>query len=223
MDITPSGFNSRGSFGIPDQLRNQLEGKPGAQPEQKSASAPAQDTQATVQEPVATAPQETKAPEDAEDQAQKDVRALREFWEKRLQVQITERDVRDYIFKGRLIKDGVEVIPGYMKASFQSLNPEELGIIDQKMATFRETTKFTADGLSNENALQVLSYGWLRSVEIDGGSAKAPKSMGNTPEERYKTISKISALAVQEAIEAWDGFNTLLKVALKEKQLLKKY
>ena len=218
-------FNARGSFGVPEHLvprQPSPETRPATPPTDpdpdRLLSKPAPTTASSATSPT----QSEAAPTDSE-QPKDEIESLRRFWEDRLRVTITEKDVREYIFKGRLIKDGVEVIPGYMRATFQSVNAEELSLVDQKMADFREAGRYTADGLQNENALQVLSHGWLKSVEVEGGVAKPSKSMGNTPEDRYNTISKISALAVQEAIEAWDGFNLLLKIALREKRLLKKY
>ena len=222
MDVQKN-FNARGSFGIPEHLKKQLESQ------QRPATGAAPQEGEPTEADIAATQAQAQAPEvakvtqpDPEAEKQNEIDTLRDFWQKRLGVTITERDIRDYIFKGRLIKDNIEVVPGYMKASFQSLNPEELGIIDEKMAQFREDKKFTPDGLTNENALQVLSYGWVKAVEVEDGTVKSAKSLGNTPEDRYKTIQKISALAVQEVIEAWDGFNVLLKIALREKRLLKK-
>lgn len=217
-------FNARGSFGVPEHLIRQPmkeESKPA--PETVKASPSVEAPVAENADVVQPTQEESKSAAQAAKSEEKDIESLRKFWEDRLRVTITEKDVREYIFKGRLIKDGIEVIPGYMRATFQSVNAEELSQIDQRMADFREAGRYTADGLQNENALQVLSHGWLRSVEVEGDVSKPSKSMGNTPEDRYKTISKISALAVQEAIEAWDGFNLLLKIALREKRLLKKY
>lgn len=227
MDVQNT-FNARGSFGIPEAMKKQLEAsqqrqapKPGETAVPKE-SAPAQTDEAQQKATEGQASAEQASAASAEEQKQKDVDTLRLFWEERLGIQITEKDIRDYIFKGRLIKDGIEAVPGYMRATFQSLNPEELGLVDQRMAEFRETVKFTPDGLTNENALQVLSHGWLKAVEVEDGVAKTAKLLGNTAEDRYKTIQKISALAVQEVIEAWDGFNVLVKIALREKRLLKK-
>ena len=225
MDVQ-KGFNARGSFGIPEHMKKQLEAQQrtapkGAESEEASAEEFTQAAQAAAEAPKAEQ-DATQTPPASENDKQKDIDTLRAFWEDRLGIKITERDIRDYIFKGRLIKDNIEAVPGYMKATFQSMNPEELGAVDQKMAEFRENKKFTPDGLTNENALQVLSYGWIKAAEIEEDSVKSAKSLGNTPEERYKTIQKISALAVQEVIEAWDGFNVLLKIALREKRLLKK-
>lgn len=223
MDVQ-RGFNAQGSFGVPQHLvprQPSVDTKPATPPTDSdpdrllSKPAPAVASSAAPSAQPEATPTDPESPKD-------EIESLRRFWEDRLKISITERDIRDYIFKGRLVKDNVEVIPGYMLATFQSLNPEELSAVDQKMALFRESVKFTTDGLNNENALQVLAYGWLKSAEVDESGVKPMKSMGNTPEERYKTVTKISALAVQEAIEAWDGFNVLLKIALRERRLLKK-
>lgn len=214
---------NQGSFGIPDNVRAQLE---------KQRVAPPQATPpvAQAQQPVVAAPAEAPVEKETLEQdlkeakSQKAIEDLRDFWEKRLEVTITPKDVRDYIFRGRLIKDNIVVIPGYMKARFQSLNPEELEQVDNKMSEFRDKGKFTQQGLDNENAIQVLSYGWLASTEIgDDGKDKPSKPMGATWEDRYGTVKKVQALAVQEVIEAWDGFQTLIKIALREKRLLKKH
>ena len=217
-------FNSKGSFGIPEHMKRQLEQpvKQKTEREYMAVSDPAQAAQPSVAVPGA-APEVPATPAEEKTRDEQDLNSLRTMWEKRLETRVSEKDLRDYVFKGKLIKDGVEVIPKMMRVTFQSVTPAELSEIDQKMAVFREENKWTTDGLSNENAVRVLSYGWIKTVEVgEDEIPKAPRSMGNTPEERYKVISAIPALAVQEVIEAWEGYNTLLKIALREKRLLKK-
>jgi hypothetical protein len=207
------GFNARGSFGVPEHIKKQLEQS--ARPKPEVVASPPQ--------PEVAPPTAVITPEQKEDdKKQMDLAALREHWEKRLSIKLTEKDIHNYIFKGKLIKEDIEIIPDVMKVVFQSVTAAELAEIDQSMAEFREGHKWTTDGLSNENALRVLSYGWIKTVEIEDGVAKPARLMGNTHSDRYKTISQISALAVQEVIEAWDVFNILIKIALREKRILKK-
>ena len=215
MDVQ-NGFNAKGSFGIPEQLKKQMaaanavaaEQRPDAQPEDKVAS--------PQTEPVAAA-----AEEKSEDQ--KDIETLKKYWEGRLAIQITEKDVRDSIFKGRLLKDGVDAVTGFMKVTFQSLTVEEYNQIDQKLAEFRASSRHTEEGAANEMALRVLSFGWVRAAEVEDGQAKTYRALGNTPEERYGNILKMSAGTIQEVIEAWKGFEILVRLATRERRLLKKY
>jgi hypothetical protein len=211
----------QGSFGIPEQMRKAMEQQKQSHltPKSEEPASAAKEDSNPVPVPADISGDEKKE----DDELSKDLQALRKTWEDRLQITITSKDIRDYIFRGRLVKDSILAIPGFMKVTLQSLNPEELAHIDQRMAAFRDTSKWTQSGLDNENALNVLSYAWLKSVEIDDGGADKPaKPMGSTPEERLATIRKIQALAVQEVIEAWDGFQILIKIALREKRLLKK-
>lgn len=220
-----TGFRPQGSFGIPEQLKKQLE-----ESKQRPAPEPSQESAAKATEPKMEPVAKSSDPE-SDDQEYKDRQEILNFkkmWEARLGISITHKDVREYILRGRLVKEGIIIVPGYMLATFQTHNPSELAAIDQTMAAFRETVKFTPDGLSNESAVQVLSYGWIKAALIDeddqtqAGNPAPYRSLGENPEQRRKAIQSMGSLLVASAAECWDGFNVLIKLALKEKQILKK-
>jgi hypothetical protein len=217
----------QGSFGIPEHIRKQMEDTQRAkaskdkeeppqlpEPEEKSAKA------APVMEPKAAKDSEDTASE--ADDKEKLLKTIH-FWEDQLEIKISPKDIQDYIFKGRLVKEGVfiaaypdEKTPDSYKdfrVTFQSHTPADLSEIDEKMAAYRERGKFTAEGLENERSLHMLSYVLLSA---DG------RSMGKTPDERYKNVKNFGGMIVSLIAEAWDGFNLLVRYSLREKKLFKK-
>lgn len=220
--MEPTGFKSRGSFGIPDHLKKQMEESVRTQPRKEEPRPappipePAPEPKAEVAEPLSD-PSADSEDEDKKLKARERRQLLRtrDFWEDELEVKLTADDIRQYIFKGRLIKD-VTVVAAEdvsLKVTLQTNTPADMNEIDERVASFRDKGKFTPDGLSNEYALWVLAYGW---VKAEG------RSLGATPEERYKNISQMGGELVNQVRDAWNGLNFLLRFKLKEKSLLKK-
>ena len=224
-----SGFKSQGSFGIPEQMKRDLEAarlKKDAPTDSKRPPSPSSPVSADqIEEAVAKveAKVQAKAAEKEKDDPAKDVLAVKDYWEEQLEIKITPTDLRNYIFNLRLVKDDVFVAsfpdekdPEKLtdfRVSFLAHSPEDLAAIDEKMAKFRDKGGYTPDGLENEKALQVLSYGLLKV---------AGRSMGATAEDRYTNIRKLGGHLVDLIANAWRGFNILLRLSLQEKKLLKK-
>jgi hypothetical protein len=227
-------FKAQGSFGIPEHVKREMEAVrkrvPAAEAEAKATQphhprAPAPEK---VNEPEPTPTQELSkelAPEEAkqktaEETEYEELVKRKNYWEKQLEIEITGEDLQDYLFKGRIIKDGIYLTSYKVKGAekdfrvkLQSLNPNDSTEIDEKMAAFRDKGKYTAAGIDNEQALVTLSYGLLAA---DG------RPLGKTPDERYKNICQFGGLTVNMLASAWKGFNYLLDYALQEKKLLKK-
>ena len=167
------------------------------------------------------------APEEAKKSGPPDARALREEkkkeqhriqlelkkeYENVLGVKITSDDVHSYIFRGRITKKDVVIVPGYLNGTYRTHVPQEIEIIDQKMAAFRDKGRFTPEGLENHKALLLLSYVWMEA----GG-----RSLGDTPEARLKTINQMGSLVADRASATWQGLNFLISYALNEKDFVK--
>jgi len=220
-----TGFKSRGSFGIPEQVIRQMEEARRQKKEEEAEVAP---VQKSSYPPPQAAPEASSTPPpvkelSVDESDQKEILKAKRFWEDQLEISLTPKDIRDYIFKGRLIKDGIFVasIPDEkdpekcvdFRVTFQSDTPEDSSEIDEKMATYRDKGKYTAEGIANENAILVLSCALLSA---DG------RPLGKTSEERYKNIKKFGNDLVNLIVEAWSGYKLLLRLALREKKLLKK-
>jgi hypothetical protein len=207
----------QGSFGMPEHLKKQMEEHHRAKvnpPKEEPAAA-------TVAPPTPDAPETEEAKKARENQ--ENMKKAKQFWEEQLEVRITSKDIQDYIFKGRLTKEEVYIasIPDDkdpekftdFKVTFQSHTPGDLSEIDEKMAEYRNKAKWTADGLENEKSLLTLSYVLMSA---DG------RSLGKTPDERYKNIKNLSGGIVSLIAEAWDGLQLLIRYALRQKKLLKR-
>jgi len=213
----------QGSFGIPEHIRKQMEDSQRAKAAPKEAPAPPAPEPEKTAEPGVEAKSVDAAPVVDDNSDREKLQKTVQFWEEQLEVKITPRDVQDYIFKGRLVKDGIFIAAFHddkdpekfkdFKVTFQSHTPADLDEIDEKMAAYREKGKFTADGLENEKSLRMLSHVLLSA---DG------RSLGKTADERYKNIKNLGGGLVALIADAWDGFNLLLRHALREKKLYKK-
>lgn len=213
------GNRPQGSFGVPQNLLKDMEAARKKQTE--DAEKPIVQEPVPVQEPVKEEIAAEKKPEDTqEDKALLEIQKTKEHWEKQLEIKITGEDVQDYLFKGRVTKEGVYLTSFTVKGveqdfrvTFQSLTPEDSEAIDIKMAEYRDKGKYTATGLDNEQALVTLSHALLNA---------AGRPMGKAPEERYANIKRFGGHTVNLLALAWKGFNYLLDYSLQEKKLLKK-
>ena len=215
-----AGFKSQGSFGIPEHVRKQIEEthRPKV-PSTKVEAVPAVEEESTPESPAAEPPKPSK-----EDEDQAAIKKSKKFWEGQLEIKLTAKDMTDYLFKGRLVKEGIFVAsypaddnypPTYkdFRVTFQSHTPADLAEVDEHMAAFRDRGKYTAEGLENEKALRLMSHVLLKA---DG------RSLGKDHEERYKNIIKLAGGLVALISKSWDGFNLLLSFTSQEKKTLKK-
>ena len=211
-----TGFKSRGSFGVPPEMKRDLEEQRRRAAEQE-ARKPEEPPAPAMGIPLGSEPP-PPSPEQAEKTAElskeEEYRKVRAELEADLETTITVDDVKDYIFKGRLAKE-VCIIGGHLKGTFQSMNPTEYMEIDKRMATFRDESAYTPDGLSNQRAILVLSYVW---VNANG----RPLSAKNDPVKREEHIRKLSVQVVNMASAAYTKFDELLQLVLHEKKFIKK-
>jgi hypothetical protein len=219
------GFQAKGSFGIPEGIKKQIEQQKNAPPVPQDGGVEARiapqvpnqgQTSPAAPEAVAAAAAATKEFEErkAKDRAQ--MLEIKSAYEENLGIKIDEEDVRDYIFKGRVAKE-VTIIPGYMKGTLQTLTTKESGTIDEQMAKVQLSMKLTPQGYDNERAIYTLSYAWTHAQ-----NKNEMRMLGTKPEEREETIRGMGGHTVDLACEANVQLNWLLKYAMREKGFLKK-
>lgn len=201
-------FKPKGSFGIPDEMRQQME-------EARKNPAPIPQPPQALQAQPDEAPADAPAPkvDEAQDQEAAYKKAKKEL-EESLEIMLEEDDIKEYIFKGRLTKE-VNVIRGTLKCQFQTLTPDEYMAIDERMAELRDKGKHTQAGLENQQVIITLSYAWLQA-------AGKPISAKNEPAKREEYIRKMGAHLVDAASARFSEFNTLLKLVMQEKNFVKK-
>lgn len=223
------GFNPQGSFGMPKHLQKQVINraqarKPSAPEEADLLEETAKPADTITDAPITAKSEQTAdiVPDKVEPKAdpekkEKELMAARERlkknYEKHLEIVITEEDIKNYIFRGRMVKKDVTILTGVLKGTFRTHTPREIDEIDQQLAEVRNAGKNTVDGIANQEALRVLSYVWM---EADG------RSLGDTPEKRLETIKDMGSQVADRASDAWNGINFLLNYALNEKAFLKK-
>ena len=207
--MQPSNPQPRGSFSKPPELLKNIEAhdatrKPIKPTEQ---AAPAEEEKESV---AATAEPTTQV--DPEAERSKRIKEYKTQMEKDLDVTISDEDIKNYILKGRIAKE-VSLVNGIMKGTMQTLRIEDLQEIDARMADIRENSKLTSKGIENEEAIIALSYAWTHA---DG------KDLGKTAQDREAKIRKMGSLFIERASGARVSFDTLIRLVMQERDLLKK-
>lgn len=198
-----------GSFVSQDQLKTITEKtQRGKVPQQKSEEQ-AEAVQNNVEQDKAKEDGGQEIPS-AQDEMKKYIVALQE----RIGVELDEKDFEDYIFRGRVTKK-VKISGGKVRVDgvFQTLTPKEIQEVEQLMAHAKSTRQLTDDGYKNERTLLLLSRVWL---EINGRPLPADI------EKRREAISKMGSHLVDMASEALNSLETLIKIGMREDELLKK-
>lgn len=128
-----------------------------------------------------------------------------------LNAEVTDKDLREYILKGRVSKE-VSIGAGF-KGTFQTLRIDELQEIDEKMAAARDKSNLTAKGIENEEAIHALAYSW---THVDG------RPLGQTPDDRALKIRKMGSIFVEKASTARVNLDSLIRFSLQEHDVIKK-
>jgi hypothetical protein len=163
---------------------------------------------------LAADPEAAKKDEKAEVDRAAEFAKVRKDLEEELETTITEADIKDYIFKGRLTKE-VTIFPGHLRATFQTLDAVEFMEVDKRKATYVADTTFTSDGVANHQAIITLSYAW---VAANG----KPLAANGEAEKREKFIRRMGAITIDAASTKFRELNTLINLALNEKKFVKK-
>ncbi len=135
--------------------------------------------------------------------------------EEALGIKISEEDISEYIFRGRLLKKDIIAIKGRLKVTFQTLTPTEVDSVDEYVAGLREDEKLkrTHEGINNLKTIRQLCYAWL---EI--GGKPLPKDI----EAKAKAIQQMGTVVVNRVVEAYRTFDVLVEMTLREEEFLKK-
>jgi hypothetical protein len=215
------GFKARGSFGTPPQMLKDLEesrkkaGEEAARPSQQPPP------QVNKEEAVMAPPIENEAPADpkkpkeiTDAEREAEYVKFKAELEKDLETTLTVEDIKEYVFRGRITKE-VQVIPGVLNCTFQTLNPSEHLEIDKRVASFQNEGAYTSEGIANQRSLVTLSYVWIAA----GGK---PLSAKNDPIKREEAVRKCGVDIVDAVSKAYQKFKTLVSVVMQEKTFIKK-
>ncbi len=215
--------NPSGSFGIPQDMKdaiNDIEQKK----RENQQKEPTSDVEEIVTQPVLEKKKETEESEPLSDnfeeltvdQKEKKVKEVLEEIRKNLDIEITEDDIWSFLYNNEIIKRNVVIMPGKMVATFKTISLDATNLVDSKMAEILDEKRLEA-GFKNLNTQHVLSQGL-----IELGKPGKLKSLGETPEERFKVVGKMSALLVEKLGRKWNTFVFLVDEAVKEEMESKK-
>jgi hypothetical protein len=199
-------YQPRGSFTKPDPVAPKAQAKAQAEEEKDTPAA----SEEVAAKPLSSADED--AVKKALEEREKQIKGYIAEISKDLGITLDNDDIKNYILKGKISKE-VILVTGVMKGTLQTLRIEDLQNIDLRMASIRDESKFTPKGLENEEAIIVLSYAWTHA---DG------KSLGETPESRESKIRKMGSLFVERASSARVSFDTLVRLVMQERGLVKK-
>ena len=186
--------------------------------EQKKAAVATGTPPPTPPTPEAPPAPAAAAPADAEAEAR--AKRIEEFKKSKkanedvLEVKITDEDIQNYIFRGRVLKDKIVAIKGKVEVTFQTMTPKELDAVDQYVAELRGSDeKHTMDGIANLRTVRQLAYAW---VKING------KALPPTVDARAKAIAEMGSHLVNRVVSAYQAFDLLVELTLREEEFLKK-
>lgn len=136
--------------------------------------------------------------------------------ETNLGIEIDEDDIWSFLFNNEILKRGITIVPGKMVATFKTLSLDATNDVDGKMAEALDEKRLES-GFKNINTQHILAQGL---VEL--GRPGQVKSIGETPEERFKVIGKMSSLLVEKLGQKWNQFVFLIDETVKEEMETKK-
>ena len=168
---------------------------------------------APVEEPKAPEPPVAEEKSKDEPDAAAEFKRVKADNEKAIGVVITEEDINDYIFRGRIIKKDVQAIKGKVSVTFQSLTPKELEAVDKFVAAVSSTSQHTAEGVANLRTIEQLCYAWL---EING------KQLPKDTEKKKEAINNMGTHVINRVVDAFRCFDVLIAMNLREEEFLKK-
>lgn len=211
----------RGSFGLPDDLLkaiNDVERKKRSVQEPEPTNDVEEIVEQEAEKPVKSVKitgGDVNAELTEEEKKAKIEEVINEI-KKDLGVEITEDDVWSMLFNNEIIKRGITVIPGKMSATFRTISLDDTNEVDSKMASELKIDRLE-NGYKNINTQYILSQGL-----IELGKPGQLKPLGETAEERFKAIGKMSALVVEKLGRKWNEFVFLVDETLKEEMESKK-
>ena len=127
---------------------------------------------------------------------------------------IEEADILDFVRKGKLVKK-VQIIPGILTATFQTLNGEETQKIQEKIHAFQNSNSTTTAGIGNDSAFWNLTYGL---AEYQGKDLTAV-----TDKQKVKELLlKLGAHVVDKMNAAYLDFNFVIRSKMNDPELIKK-
>lgn len=191
--------NQQGSFVTAEQI---------AKMQKKPESAPQKEPDLVKEE---------KDPDKKVDAVDKteEFRKTKASYEEMLGVKVTEEDLTEYIFRGRIVKKDIVAIKNRVKVAFQTLTPSEIDAVDEYMAKLRSNgdKPRTIEGTTNLRTIRQLCYAW---TEING------KALPKDIEKKAEAISQMGVVVVNRVVEAFRMFDLLVEMALREEEFLKK-
>ena len=199
---------TEGSFNIPKDLLNEM--NKNEKPEENVSNEVTNDVEETIKKTEPGVKESNKSKEEEHEELLEDIK-------KDLKIELTEDDLYNILVNPHKKKENIEIFPGRMYASFKfGLTTNELLDVDRKM-TMAQEYKHLEAGFKTLNTQHILSHALLELGKTDN-----LKPIGDTPEERFEEIGKMSSLLVEMLSKKWNMFLFLISDLAKKESSLKK-
>ena len=213
-----------GSFGLPPEMeeavrksKSKARGETQEQEEEfveqpkKKSKKEYKDSESIPEEVEAKVEKEEVVEEKSDEERLSD---LAEEIKKDLEVEFDEDDL--YKLYVSVLEKEVAIVKGKVYAIFRTLNLEEDKIVVKaRDAAMNEYTLEAS--IANETAIKTLNYAVLGL-----GPKGKVKSLGDTPEEREKSLDKINTLMIERLMNKLRDFSFLCKFVQGQEDELKK-
>ena len=190
----------RGSFGKPETEDRPIPKTKGSfgRPDQQPLMDPPPKMETKIEDPVV----EKTAQEKDEEELIKDL-------QKDLGITIDEDDVWGVLMGNTLEKRQIEIFPGRIYATFRTLNMKDSRYVGERLA--EATDKKILD--LEFNAIRI--HHTLAAGVLEMGKPGKVNSLGETVEERFKSLDVMSTLVVDKLSKKWGSFTLLIELILK--------
>lgn len=135
-----------------------------------------------------------------------------------LNVEFTMDELMSFIMEPSTTKPNIEIFINGMYATFKgALTVDELDEIQMKMKKEADRRETTTIGYKDRHTRHLVSYALLEL-----GKADNIKSIGNTPEERYKEIGSMNSFLIETIVKKWNLFIFATTEMTKKGEIIKK-
>lgn len=221
VKVGGEGPRNRGSFGIPDDVQEEMARNRtrAAQQPTPSQAADTEDEGDAAPAPEPELEAKVELPTDATVKKLDPVQALKEIG-----ITLSEDDMTQLIFKGSLEKtvDVYKTPKLKLTATLKTLTAEELDVVDELMAEDIDSIKMTRDGASTRRSMWLLS---LAVTQLNGRPVRAldrdiPNAKDLSPSQYLRTKARLVREVLQKmnphVLAKTMGIHTTFAMALNE-------
>ena len=214
--------NKQGSFGLPKGMQEAINAKEQAKIDEEVKRGPAGTPAPVMEAESASGPnadeitktEKARMEEETLKQSIKMKLAI-EKAEERLGIQIVQQDLIDMVRKGRVVKNPVTIIKGFLTVGFQTLTGEDVQAIEEHMYKVRLKGDMTSQAIENEEVFWKLAYGIVSWQTKDTSAVKDKDKI-------REQLLKQGASVLDKTNRAYIDFKDLIDLKMGDPDFIKK-